>query len=633
MKNDKAPGADGIMVEVLKYACLDDPSIQFLTDIFNSILITETFPEIWSSGIIIPIHKKGDKDCTTNYRGITLLPVIAKVFTSILAERLRDWAETGNKLPTNQFGFRSGHRTVDAIFVLQTLIERNIRCKTPLFCCFVDLQKAFDSINHTKLWKKLISLGANQRIVNTLINMYSKSKAQVCVGGTLSETLHCNQGVRQGCPLSPILFCLYIADLLPDISTDLPGIKIGGQITHGLLYADDAVLLTEKPVHMNIMLKQLEAYCEKWNLSVNTSKTKIMTINATILEQSPTFVYCGKHIEEVNQFKYLGFLVAKDGNLMKGISERISAAKKAYYALINIYRKARGMAISDLCYTFTSLVESVMLYASEIWGTMEVKELETLLLRFCKVILKVPPSCTTTAVYGELGRTPIHLSSSIRSAKYFDRLALSNCPLLTREAFLIGKNSGNPKSFYTRQMKLFTDSNCEISPSGYIRVEDFEKMSFERFLKKWDYDLHRESDKNDGNSGNKLRFYAKIKTDFQMEPYLLSTNLSLKQRTIICRFRTSCHNLQIELGRHQRPYIPPALRVCDFCNVTQDEIHHLFTCKKYDPERKEMFDKLRPFVSNVDTRSESDLLKILFINGDERTLTILSNFLLSTLLL
>ena len=86
-----------------------------------------------------------------------------------------------------------------------------------------------------------------------------------------------------------------------------------------------------------------------------------------------------------------------------------------------------------------------------------------------------------------------------------------------------------------------------------------------------------------------------------MEPYLLSTNLSLKQRTIICRFRTSCHNLQIELGRHQRPYIPPALRVCDFCNVTQDEIHHLFTCKKYDPERKEMFDKLRPFVSNVDT--------------------------------
>ena len=96
------------------------------------------------------------------------------------------------------------------------------------------------------------------------------------------------------------------------------------------------------------------------------------------------------------------------------------------------------------------------------------------------------------------------------------------------KAFLIGKNSGNPKSFYTRQMKLFTDSNCEISPSGYIRVEDFEKMSFERFLKKWDYDLHRESDKNDGNSGNRLRFYAKIKTDFQMEPYLLSTNLSSK---------------------------------------------------------------------------------------------------------
>ena len=79
----------------------------------------------WSCGIIVPIHKKGDTKCTGNYRGITLLPVLAKLFTSIMANRLQEWAEEENKLPINQFGFRPNHRTTDAIFVIQSLIEQS----------------------------------------------------------------------------------------------------------------------------------------------------------------------------------------------------------------------------------------------------------------------------------------------------------------------------------------------------------------------------------------------------------------------------------------------------------------------------------------------------------------------------
>ena len=132
-------------------------------EILNSILNTGSFPSAWSSGMITPIYKqRGDKICTSNYRGITLLPVMAKVFTTILAERLKDWAEENEKLPLNQFGFRQSYRTTDAIFVIQTLIETSRNAKTPLLCCFVDLQKAFDSINQNKLWVKLRELGVSK---------------------------------------------------------------------------------------------------------------------------------------------------------------------------------------------------------------------------------------------------------------------------------------------------------------------------------------------------------------------------------------------------------------------------------------------------------------------------------------
>ena len=120
-----------------------------------------------------------------NYRGITLLPVMAKILSLILASRISDWAETEGILHHSQFGFRAGLSTIDAIFVLQSLWEISKETKSSLYCCFVDLQKAFDSINHNKLWAKLHSLGLRVKIISLLKNMYSKASACVTINGAL----------------------------------------------------------------------------------------------------------------------------------------------------------------------------------------------------------------------------------------------------------------------------------------------------------------------------------------------------------------------------------------------------------------------------------------------------------------
>ena len=125
--------------------------------------------------MIKPIHKKGDRKSPNNYRGITLLPIMSKIFTAIIRDRLWYWADLNGKLNESQFGFRQGRRTTDALFIMSSAIQVSKKKKTPLYTCFVDFAKAFDSVNHNLLWNKLASMGLNTKMLNILQSMYGKA--------------------------------------------------------------------------------------------------------------------------------------------------------------------------------------------------------------------------------------------------------------------------------------------------------------------------------------------------------------------------------------------------------------------------------------------------------------------------
>ena len=153
LKNSKSPGEDNILNEYFIEA--GDILISHITDIFNGIFNTGVFPESWSKGIIVPVYKKGDPTLADNYHAITLSSCMSKLFTSILNNRIYSWAEEQDKLSDTQFGFRKERSTVDAIFVLQNLIQHVLNEKRRLYCAFVDLHKAFDSVYRNGLWLKL----------------------------------------------------------------------------------------------------------------------------------------------------------------------------------------------------------------------------------------------------------------------------------------------------------------------------------------------------------------------------------------------------------------------------------------------------------------------------------------------
>ena len=193
---------------------------KFVTQIKESvnmmnILKYEIVPAQWASGFIVPIHKGGSAMITSNYRGISITSSLGKLFTSIINERLYNFMTTKNILHPAQIGFMKGKRTSDHIFVLKCIIEEAKSKRKPIYACFVDLKKAFDTVWRDGLYYKLFfDCGMSSKFVNVMRSLYNNVTGSVKLhnGGTSNE-FDISIGLRQGCNLSPYLFNLYINDL------------------------------------------------------------------------------------------------------------------------------------------------------------------------------------------------------------------------------------------------------------------------------------------------------------------------------------------------------------------------------------------------------------------------------------
>ncbi len=153
LKKCKSTGVDKLLNEYFIEAC--DILAGYITTIFNMILNTGKFPLAWTEEIIVPIHKKGDKSDPSNYRGITLLSCFAKLFTCILNQRISTWCENNDVISDAQFGCRKGRSTIDAVFILHSIIAKYVNMNKRLYCCFVDMKRCFDSIYLNALWLKI----------------------------------------------------------------------------------------------------------------------------------------------------------------------------------------------------------------------------------------------------------------------------------------------------------------------------------------------------------------------------------------------------------------------------------------------------------------------------------------------
>jgi hypothetical protein len=239
----------------------------YLLHVFNRIFDTGIYPESWCKGIIVPIHKKGDKSNPANYRGITLVNIMAKIFSLVLRNRISKWCESTYVFNDSQFGFRDKRSTSDAIFILHTIIQKVLSRNRKLWCVFVDYEKAFDTVIRDALWIKLVETGVSCKMINIIKTIYEnvKSCVKLSVNMDNSEFFDVTLGLKQGEPLSPILFILFVNDITNCVDLEsLNNDDLNLLSIYMILFADDIVLFTTDPLTLNSQLNNLSDYSKKW---------------------------------------------------------------------------------------------------------------------------------------------------------------------------------------------------------------------------------------------------------------------------------------------------------------------------------------------------------------------------------
>ena len=277
LKNGKACGKDGITAEFYKSSCHFVSPL--LVRIFNQILDSGIFPETWSESVIIPVYKSGSRDNPSNYRGISLINVMYKIFSIIVNDRLYKWAENFNLIDESQAGFRAGYSVIDNLFTLQSMVQK-YTCKPGgrFYVLYVDFKKAFDSLVHDKMFEVLLKRGLSGKIFNVLLSMYSNLRAFLRLGDKISMPFTCNIGTRQGDITSPIIFSLFVQELSTFIKQTCPGIYISEDASSipCLLYADDVAHCADTVNNLQLQLNKLSDFCNESKLEVNLAKTEII---------------------------------------------------------------------------------------------------------------------------------------------------------------------------------------------------------------------------------------------------------------------------------------------------------------------------------------------------------------------
>ena len=252
----------------------------------------------------------------------------------ILLQRLESRMTQTGTISPNQIGFRKGYQTSDHIFLLKTLVTKVLKEKKRLFAAFIDFKKAYDTVDRSLLLKSIHKTGIQGKFLSNLKAIYSKVSYSIKLNGGPLDPIESNLGLKQGCPLSPLLFNIYINDIGSYLQDNGPGnLSIQGTNINHFLYADDLVLLAETKEGLQEHLNGLERFSKDKDLTVNTKKSVVMVFNNAGRKCNQNFTYNNRALSSVQSFTYLGVEISASGSFSAGIKSLIAKAKKAMIPL------------------------------------------------------------------------------------------------------------------------------------------------------------------------------------------------------------------------------------------------------------------------------------------------------------
>lgn len=379
----------------------------------KKVIKTKQVPEDWRKSRMKLIYKgKGDKDDANSYRPITVTSVTYRLAMQAIKAELQAWMEGNGVLGELQNGFRRDRRLEDNLFVLTQCIEVAMAQKRPLWIAFLDIKGAYDNVDRELLWSLLEREGLGQDLLQLLQEIYNESEVQITWEGLkCTEPVITNRGLKQGCPLSPLLFMLYMAGLERKLEDSKVGFNLcfrrnGQEVEQhipGLIYADDIVLLADNEQGLQQLTDMCGEEATELGLEFSTEKSGVLVFNddarnKSVLIQQAT-------IPQVTKYKYLGIWINEGQAYLKTHEEHLRMKGKRNASIMkhralwgyNKYEVVRGIwkGVMVPALTFSNAVVCVK---SETQSGLEVNQRAV-----GRLALGAHSKTTNEAVQGDMG--------------------------------------------------------------------------------------------------------------------------------------------------------------------------------------------------------------------------------------
>lgn len=571
LKTKKAPGEDSLENEFWKNmpSSIGNAFWKMIEKLWKE----GGIPEQWKVGVISTIYKKGDKKEVKNYRGVTLMDTAYKVYASVLNERLIN--EIDEKLEENQFGFRRKRGVMDAIYVLNHIVDRELGNKGKIFACFADLKEAFDRVDRGKLRECLKKLGVSERLRTRIMETYKETINVVKVGKEVSKEFWTTRGVRQGCPMSPTLYNAFMNDLEEEMRNGREGgVMVGNKKIWTITYADDIVLLAYGEQELKSMLKRFKKYLKKKEMLLSTEKTKILVFENG-KGRKREWKWEEEILEEVKEMKYLGYIMQKNGGAVKQIEERRRRAIVAMKSTWSIGERIFKDNYKRRIKMFGALVESVGLFGAEIWGWKKEESLDAITRKYLKWILGLD---TTTPNYILMEECKVEEMKvkAIRRAIRYEEKARNSKKELVKECLKERESEGRRSSAgkWAKERRNTLKEIIGKRERDPEEQENFEELVMEKLREK---ETEKRRQKIEESRYNDI--YRLIKTE--EIPEYLKTNMKKKDRNLIARYR--CGN-EVKAKCYWKE---EKERICRICGEKEENMTHVIReCERTRTEKE-----------------------------------------------
>ena len=422
LDTSKATGPDGISNRLLKEASVS--IAEPLSRLFNYSLSIGRFPDVWKIANVIPVFKKGDPLMCNNYRPISLLCCISKVFEKIIFNHIYPYLKKNKLIHIRQSGFTHGDSTVNQLIAICNLIHCNLDNGDEILSVFLDLTKAFDKVWHKGLLYKIRRCGINGNLYKWIESYLSDRKQRVVINGASSETRNIMAGVPQGSVLGPLLFLIYINDICDNLTSE------------AFLFADDTSIfcpLGNNPINTaNIINRDLERIYQwscHWLVSLNPTKTVYMLFSTKRTPSNIPPLYIGNvPLEMVDSHKHLGLILTPTLSWTKHIDALIAKVNKRLGMLKRYkYRFSRNA----LEIGYKTFVRPILEYGNIVYDSClkeESDRIENVQLEAARIVTGGKFRTSSEELYEELGWRDLSTRRKISKLTRFHSFCTGKCP-------------------------------------------------------------------------------------------------------------------------------------------------------------------------------------------------------------